>query len=344
MKTLRGYFFVILLLILAMSCSISSPNNPPDVITEETSNPPEQSQPTETIKSISVEFVSLWNVEGGPNEAHAVNHFTMDPDGNLVFVETGKNLQHPSVFKFDTTGKFLTQWGDLGAGEGKFSSPTNVAVDGQGNIYVTDTYVYPNQFPVQKFDKDGNFLASFGSFSDDNALEWTGGIAVDDTGNVYAIDMSNKILKFDSAGNLLTSWSAQGAEGDRVQYFDLAIDQQGNLYEFVTDDDYRIIKFDNNGQVLSTWEKPLCGSDYFSINGYGSIWVDSQGFIYITNEFSNGICVFDGNGTFVTNFRLQDAHEGQYNKPIDVVGDNSGNIYVLEGLSDGYRVQIFKAK
>ena len=41
---------------------------------------------------------------------------------------------------------------------GQFSVPTNVAVDGDGNLYVTDTY----NNRVEVFDADGNFIRALG--------------------------------------------------------------------------------------------------------------------------------------------------------------------------------------
>ena len=49
--------------------------------------------------------------------------------------------------KFDSQGTFLTAWGTPGSGDGQFSSPTGIAVDPAGNVYVGE---YGNNH-VQKF-------------------------------------------------------------------------------------------------------------------------------------------------------------------------------------------------
>jgi DNA-binding beta-propeller fold protein YncE len=36
--------------------------------------------------------------------------------------------------KFSPTGKFITKWGD----KGEFEDPEHLAVDSQGNVYVSD--------------------------------------------------------------------------------------------------------------------------------------------------------------------------------------------------------------
>ena len=45
----------------------------------------------------------------------------------------------------------LTKWGSNGAGNGQFASPSGVAVDGNGNVYVSDAL----NSRIQKFDSNG---------------------------------------------------------------------------------------------------------------------------------------------------------------------------------------------
>ena len=67
----------------------------------------------------------------------------VDSKGNVYAVDNGGNR----VLKFDGDGNFLGQWGSLGTGDGKFSSPSGIAIDGEDNIYIAER---GNQ-RVQKF-------------------------------------------------------------------------------------------------------------------------------------------------------------------------------------------------
>ena len=58
-------------------------------------------------------------------------------------------------------GGFLFKWGNYGTGsEGQFSYPHGIALDGDGNVYVTEI----NPSRVQVFDSNGVYLSQWGSY------------------------------------------------------------------------------------------------------------------------------------------------------------------------------------
>jgi len=76
-------------------------------------------------------------------------------------------------------------WGSQGIGDGRFGEPEGIAVDAQGNIYVTDN----GNNRVEKFDSDGKFLGKWGNWgSDDGQFEYVFRIAIDSQGNIYVTD------------------------------------------------------------------------------------------------------------------------------------------------------------
>ena len=92
--------------------------------------------------------------------------------------------------------------------------PTELAVDSQGNVYVIDG----DNHRVQKFDKDGNFVLSWGGLGamDGKFLFHTnpdgfyGAITVDENDDVYVGDHHNRIQKFDSNGTFLMKFGGTG--------------------------------------------------------------------------------------------------------------------------------------
>ncbi len=83
---------------------------------------------------------------------------------------------------------------------GDFSSPTNVAVDKDGNLFVTDTL----NDRIQVFDADGVFIRAFGKNGDGPGdFARPKGIAVDCDGHVWVADaMLNRVQVFTPEGDL----------------------------------------------------------------------------------------------------------------------------------------------
>lgn len=78
-----------------------------------------------------------------------------------------------------------------GAQADVFSSPSDVAFDAAGNIFVSDGWGANNR--VAKFSPEGVFIKSFGKTGDDNeSLNSPRSLAVDAVGNVYVADGGNR--------------------------------------------------------------------------------------------------------------------------------------------------------
>jgi DNA-binding beta-propeller fold protein YncE len=149
----------------------------------------------------------------------------VDRQGN-IYVSNHRQHAH-TVQKFDPAGHLLRAWGPPGSGDGQFAAnaaggPDQLALDTQGNVYVTD----PNNHRVQKFDADGTFRGAFGTEGSEMGQFTNGpyGLAVDRQGNIYASDLSGTIQKFDAGFKPLASWRDTGAS--RV----IAVDDVGDLY------------------------------------------------------------------------------------------------------------------
>jgi hypothetical protein len=96
-----------------------------------------------------------------------------------------------------------------GAQSDLFQSPTDVAWDGQGNIFVADGI---GNARIAKFTRDGVFVKSWGSRGTaDSQFHTAHGIAVDAAGNVYVGDRGNKRIQvFDNDGNYKSSITTGG--------------------------------------------------------------------------------------------------------------------------------------
>jgi DNA-binding beta-propeller fold protein YncE len=91
---------------------------------------------------------------------------------------------------------------------GTFSLPEGVAVDGDGNVYVTDTF----NNRIEIFDADGEFISTFGRNGDGPAdLERPKGIAIDCDGHIWVVDAAqNRVKVFNKQGRLLIYFGGLG--------------------------------------------------------------------------------------------------------------------------------------
>jgi DNA-binding beta-propeller fold protein YncE len=91
---------------------------------------------------------------------------------------------------------------------GDFSLPTHVAVDKEGNVYVTDTL----NNRVEIFDADGGFISEFGKAGDGPGhFARPKGIAIDSDGHIWVTDeIQSRVQVFDKEGRLLLHMGEPG--------------------------------------------------------------------------------------------------------------------------------------
>src|SRR5690606_3535480 len=113
-----------------------------------------------------------------------------------------------------------------------FFEPTGLATDASGNLFVADR----QNCRVQKFDKKGKFLMTFGTARCGGQYDRMGSpmdVAVDSKGNVYvAEEWNSRVSVYSSKGLYLGyiggEWSA-GSGGLRNPN-GVAIDKKNNVY------------------------------------------------------------------------------------------------------------------
>ncbi|HLV87740.1 MAG TPA: SMP-30/gluconolactonase/LRE family protein [Candidatus Sulfotelmatobacter sp.] len=155
----------------------------------------------------------------------------IDTENRFVYVV---DTQSDVVDVFDAdTFKLLRKIGTPGkkhtlTSPGNFSLPVGVAVDHDGNVYVTDTF----NNRVEVFDPDGGFISTFGKNGDGPAdFERPKGIAVDGDGHIWVADSAQDRVKvFNQEGQLLIYFGEHGEYPGRFMgIYGLAISKDNRV-------------------------------------------------------------------------------------------------------------------
>lgn len=127
--------------------------------------------------------------------------------GDRIYVCDHK--KHQILVLDKLSGKLIEAFGGPGVEDQLLNRPTQVTVDKDGFIYVTDAF----NFKIKKFTADGEFLQSFGTVGDTlGTFARPKGVAVDRQGNIYVVDAgSEQVQIFNSKGDLLLFFGGPGS-------------------------------------------------------------------------------------------------------------------------------------
>lgn len=152
-------------------------------------------------------FVRKWGSLGyGNGQFYQPYGISIDQTNGNVYIVENNATNTVRVQKFTSEGIFLTKWGSGGTANGQFNHPMKVAVNPNGNVYVTDK----DNDRVQAFTGDGTFVLTWGNHGSGNSqFNMPFGIAFDNNGKVIVTDHYNHRLQWFSESPTTvnsTSW------------------------------------------------------------------------------------------------------------------------------------------
>lgn len=220
--------------------------------------------------------------------------------------------------------------GREGTEPGELMLPVDVAVDADGNLFVSDTS------GVQKLSPEGQFLTRIGG---DKLLTANGGLALSGDGRLYVTGFGPEVWVFDVGdGTLLSTLGEAGdGPGQLAQPVDVAVDTQGNVFvadagggkvEVYGPDDRHVRTIGSRGASSGQFTTPRS----VAVEGDGHVLV-GVGDDYIVQRFA-------ADGTYIDAFGEAHADENAWRLG-GLAVDDEGNVYMSQALSG--RVQQFAA-
>lgn len=218
----------------------------------------------------------------GGRGPHKIKISPYDPEKHVWVIDD--NLQQ--IFKFTQDGKRLVmtlgESGVAGNDDRHFGRPTDIAWLPDGTFFISDGYTNTR---VVKFDKNGNFLMSWGRpGTGPGEFNLVHAIEIDAHRRIYVADRSNsRIQIFDENGKYLDEW-----RNLRMPMHLLITEDQ---HVWVVDGaTHKILKYDLNGRVLYAWG--TYGQFAGGLWGGHQMSVDQEGNLYVAEVFNGRVQKF----------------------------------------------------
>ncbi len=170
------------------------------------------------------------------------------PDGRLFVADTHYNR----VLVYDQEGNLLGKFGKPGRGDGEFEMPTDVAVDRDGNIYVSET---GGNDRISKFDPHFTYIKSFGGpDAGEASTSRPVGLTIDPDNTLWVADAVNhRLVRFSLDGQLLSQIGSIGDGPGQFRYpYDTALMPDGTLIVAEYGNN-RLQQVTRDGKSLKTW-------------------------------------------------------------------------------------------
>ena len=173
-----------------------------------------------------------------------------------------------------------------------------VVVDSRDRVYVFNR----GEHPMIVFDRDGNFLSSWG----EGVFVRAHGVTMGPDETLFCTDDGDHTVRQCALdGKVLMTLGVPGEpapyqSGDPFhRCTDVALDPKtGDLYVSDGYGNSRVHKYSPDGKLLLSWGSP--GTDPGEFNIVHNIATDKDGYVYVADRENHRVQIFDSNGKFET--------------------------------------------
>jgi len=261
--------------------------------------------------------------------------------GSIAWANTGGIVQ-TNIAVLQTNAVTVAGRSDAESGTdaSHLNSPTDVYLDGSGNIYVSDYF----NARIQKWAPgatSGTTVAGTGTVgAGASQLYAPYGVYVDGSGNIYVADLDNERIQEWAPGadsGITVAGQHDGTAGNGASQFNnptgVYVDGSGNI--FVADEvNYRVQEWTPGATSgITVAGTGTAGSGASQLNNPVGVYVDASGNMYVADGSNNRIQKWAPgatSGTTVAGNGTNGSGASQFNGPNGVYLDGSGNIYVAD--------------
>jgi streptogramin lyase len=263
----------------------------------------------------------------------AINAVSLASVGNMGGLAISpSNIVWASSNSGNSVYRFSSTLGTSGSYTSPYtSSPTVLAVDGSGNVYVANNSLYYQYFYLSEFNSSGTVIYNSYNYEFSNA----NGIALATNGNVWVTANNNSFSLYSNPstgnGSGLFNGGFNGTGG-------LALDYQGQAWVAGKQIANEFLVRSTVGGLITSYG--VNTYDYTSIGGLSNplgIAVDGSNVnnsntfnVWVTNPISNTVSEVNSSSTTSTlspSVGYQSG-SGAFNNPTSIAVDNSGNVWV----------------
>lgn len=281
----------------------------------------------------------FWNklvdiVAGAPDYKFLVRPYsvTTDSHGRIIVTDPGAAGVH--IFDFaQRKYKFIER---REKSKDPMITPQCVAVDGQDNIYVTDS----ESGKIFVFEPSGKYLRAIGSLKGgEGYFKRPTGIAVDsEAQRIYVTDtLRDEVFVLDLQGNILQTIGKSG-QGDGEFNLPTELRLSGQNLLVVDAMNFRVQAFDRSGKFQYAIGK--IGDTTGALFRPKAVSVDSEGDIYIVDALWGVVQVFNQQGQLLYYFGEKGTHAGEFQLPSGLCIDRGDKVFVVDSFNR--RVQVFQ--
>lgn len=219
----------------------------------------------------------------------------IDSRGRIYAADT----HYSRVMVFEADGREVVRFGSFGEGPGQFRMPTDVAVDVDGFIYVSE---YGGNDRVSKYSPKYEYLMSFAAPDAGAAhMERPQSICIAPDGTLWIADSCNhRICHFTREGVFLSAFGRLGSGLGEFQYpYNVALLSDGTLVVCEYGNN-RVQRLRTDGTSLGTWGS--AGRDVGALAYPWALAVLTKNQLLIVDSGNNRVQVIDAgsSGTWKT--------------------------------------------